>query len=663
MSTLLPARVAYQIQLQQADTTVEHLQKQQLRMVWLRTIFFFAAFGGLFFGYANVGYRTPLLWLGWLAALAFLVAIVWHEQLRQGILRQIADQQLLKRLLARLDRDWNQLPEQHLLPEFAELSFADDLDVAGSASLLNLLSLAGTLPGKRKLQSWIAESTDWPTVRLRQQAVQKMTGQREMRLAIVKTVQAHSAGDQGKNIYGLPQWAASPQWLPQHRLAHLLSYLGPVLIACGAALVAVALASGEKTLLPNIAVGLLGGGLLLNIIVTGLWGSWIHDIFQQVTGSQQATAQFGELFESFAKLPHDDGLLDQIRLITTEQPSCATRGFDKLQTLVRLANLQRDPLMYIVYLMLQLTFMWDFRILKLLERWKVRFGADVAEWFDALGTCEAIVSAATLADENRDWTYPEPQLDPGTKLHGLAVGHPLLRDEDRVPNDIKLTSERPLLLVTGSNMAGKSTFLRSLGLNLVLARTGAPVCAQQLTTPLFELATSIRVRDSLRDGVSFFMAELRRLKEVVDLAHCRHEQICSNQTTANQTTANQAASEQVDSSQAASVPASHSSASTAAPILFLLDEILQGTNSRERQLAVETVVQRLLSYGACGLLSTHDLDLATVESIEQVSQVVHFHEYFETVDGKEVMRFDYKMRPGSTPTTNAMKLLKLVGLE
>lgn len=663
MSTLLPARVAYQIQLQQADTTVEHLQKQQLRMVWLRTIFFFAAFGGLFFGYANVGYRTPLLWLGWLAALAFLVAIVWHEQLRQGILRQIADQQLLKRLLARLDRDWNQLPEQLLLPEFAELSFADDLDVAGSASLLNLLSLAGTLPGRRKLQSWIAESTDWPTVRLRQQAVQKMTSEREMRLAIVKTVQAHSAGEQGRNIYGLPQWAASPQWLPQHRLAYLLSYLGPVLIACGAALVAVALASGEKTLLPNIAVGLLGGGLLLNIIVTGLWGSWIHDIFQQVTGSQQATAQFGELFESFAKLPRDDGLLDQIRQITTEQPSCATRGFDKLQTLVRLANLQRDPLMYIVYLMLQLTFMWDFRILKRLERWKVRFGTDVAEWFDALGTCEAIVSAATLADENRDWTYPEPQLDPGIKLHGLAVGHPLLRDEDRVPNDIKLTSERPLLLVTGSNMAGKSTFLRSLGLNLVLARTGAPVCAQELTTPLFELATSIRVRDSLRDGVSFFMAELRRLKEVVDLAHCRHERICSTQTTANR-----AISEQVDSSQVASVPASHSSAShssvsTAAPILFLLDEILQGTNSRERQLAVETVVQRLLSYGACGLLSTHDLDLATVESIEQVSQVVHFHEYFETVDGKEVMRFDYKMRPGSTPTTNAMKLLKLVGLE
>ncbi len=663
LSTPLPARVAYQIQLQQADATLEQLQRKHVRMVWLRTIFFFTAVAGLFFGYADVGLRTPLLWLGWAAALAFLIAIVWHEHLRLGIARQIADQQLLRRLLARLDRDWNQLPEQHLLPEFAELPFADDLDVAGSASLLNLLSLAGTLPGRRKLQSWIAESTDWPTVRLRQQAVRQMSGQREMRLSIVKTVQAHSAGgqakgDEGKHVYGLPQWAASPQWLPEHRLAHWLSYLGPALIACGAILVVVALLSGEQAVLPNVAVGLLGGGLLLNIIITGLWGSWIHDIFQQVTGSQRATAQFAELFESFAKLPRDDGLLDQIRKVATEQPSCATRGFSKLLRLVRLANLQRDPLMYIVYLLLQLTCMWDFRILKLLERWKVRFGADVAEWFDALGTCEAIVSAATLADENRDWAYPEPQLDPALKLHGVAIGHPLLADKHRVANDIKLASDRPLLLVTGSNMAGKSTFLRSLGLNLVLARTGAPVCAQKLSTPLFELATSIRVRDSLRDGVSFFMAELRRLKEVVDLAHCRHEQTCPSQPAPTQI-----AARQVESTTAAARLTEQPAVSAAAPLLFLLDEILQGTNSRERQLAVETVVQRLLSYGACGLLSTHDLDLATVESIAQASQVVHFHEFFETVDGKEVMRFDYKMRPGSTPTTNAMKLLKLVGLE
>jgi len=628
LSTATTARADYEQQLQHTNASLAILQSQHVRMVWIRTTLFLIAGAGLFLGYGNVGFRSPLLWIGWLSVLAFIVAIARHEHLRLAKLKQLADQDLMRRLLARLDRNWNQLPEQKLLPEYAELSFADDLDVAGTASLLSLLSLAGTLPGRRALQSWIADSTDWPTVLKRQQAVQNLTDERELRLSIIKTVQAHSGSDSGKDVYGLPQWAVSPPWLTQHRAAHALSYIGPALITLGAVLVVVAISTGEKTLLPNIAVGVLGGGLLLNVIVTVFWGSWIHDIFQQVTGSHRAAIQFADVFQSFARLPHDDGLLDDIRRTTTEDASCATRGFEQLLWHVRLANLQRDPVMYVVYLVLQLLILWDFRVLKSLERWKTRFGSHVTEWFQALGTCEAIISGATLADENRQWTYPGPLSDPSLKLSAVALGHPLLTDVARVENDLTLEADRPLLLVTGSNMAGKSTFLRSLGLNLLLARSGAPVCAQQLATPLYELATSIRVRDSLRDGVSFFMAELHRLKEVVDLAHARHDQ-----------------------------PAG------ATPILFLLDEILQGTNSRERQLAVATVVERLLSQGACGLLSTHDLDLATVESIRAVSQVVHFHEYFDSVDGKEVMRFDYKMRPGSTPTTNAMKLLKMVGLE
>ncbi|MEO8271679.1 MAG: hypothetical protein ABI557_18295, partial [Aureliella sp.] len=501
MSTATSARADYVQQLEHTNSSLAVLQSQQLRMVWIRTILFLLAGACLFLGYGNVGYRAPLLWIGWLSVFAFIVAIARHEHLRLAKLKQFADQRLMQRLLARLDRNWNQLPEQKLLPEYAELSFADDLDVAGTASLLSLLSLAGTLPGRRALQSWIAESTDWPAVLKRQQAVQRLTEERELRLSILKTVQAHSSGDSGEDVYGLPQWAVSPLWLPQHRAAHALSYIGPALIALGAALVVAAISTGEKTLLPNLAVGLLGGGLLLNVIVTVFWGSWIHDIFQQVTGSHQATFQFAEVFQSFARLPHDDGLLDEIRRTATEDASCATRGFDQLLWHVRLANLQRDPLMYIVYLVLQLLFLWDFRVLKSLESWKTRFGSHVTAWFTALGTCEAIISGSTLADENRQWAYPEPLSDPALKMSTRALGHPLLTDAARVENNLTLASDRPLLLVTGSNMAGKSTFLRSLGLNLLLARTGAPVCAQQLVTPLFELATSIRVRDSLRDSL------------------------------------------------------------------------------------------------------------------------------------------------------------------
>jgi DNA mismatch repair ATPase MutS len=299
-------------------------------------------------------------------------------------------------------------------------------------------------------------------------------------------------------------------------------------------------------------------------------------------------------------------------------------GFQKLLWVVRLANLQRDPMLYIVYLGLQLALMWDYRVLEVLERWQMQFGSAVGNWFDALGRCEAIVSGATLSDEYPDWAFAGPAVANSSPLVTEQLGHPLLPDSARVPNDISITSDRPLVLVTGSNMAGKSTFMRAVGLNQLLVRTGSPVCATRMETHLYSLATSIRVRDSLKDGVSYFMAELKRLKQVVDTS--QHAQ------------------------------------ATDVKVLFLLDEILQGTNSRERQIAVVTVLEKLLGFGAAGFISTHDLDLATQPEILAVSQVVHFREYFETIDGLEQMRFDFKMRSGPTPTTNALKLLKLVGL-
>lgn len=618
------AREDYQARLEIAKEALSQLRVQHVQMVWFRTGCFLLAVVFLFLGYGGESYRALFQAIGWFAIAAFVVAIARHEHLRLKTLSHESDQRLFERLMARLDRNWSALPEQRLLPQFSELTFADDLDVAGNASLLSLLCLAGTQPGRRTVQAWVANHASWPEVKRRQQAVKALVECRDLRLSIVKTVWASSDGSE--DVYGLPRWASGPKWLPKHRLAHVLSYLGPTLVLLGICLVLVAVLVGSKNpWLANTAAGTLAAGFVVNILLTVVWGSWIHDIFHQVTGTHQATFQFADVFHSFSELPHDGGLLDEIRRTATEDPNSAKRGFEKLLWAVRLANLQRDPTLYVVYLGLQLLFAWDFRVLKLLEQWKDRFGQHVDGWFCGLGNCEALISGATLADEYRQWVFPEPTSNSNIRLRAEGLGHPLLSDGSRVENDLTLDSAQPLLLVTGSNMAGKSTFLRALGLNLLLARSGAPVCASRLATPLYDLATSIRVRDSLRDGVSFFMAELKRLKEVVDMAHARAED--------------------------------HES-----PILFLLDEILQGTNSRERQLAVTSVIEQLLNHGACGLLSTHDLDLATVEEVRRVSQIVHFREYFDTVDGQEVMRFDYKMRPGPTPTTNAMKLLKMVGL-
>ena len=616
------AREHYQTQLEQIAAKLTELQSRSRRMVWVRTGLFFTAALGLLLGYAGVENRGSLLIAGWLAAAAFMIAIVWHEHLRLKLEELNAHSQLFQHLLARLNRDWSQLTPQRLLPEFSDQPFMDDLDVGGPASLLQLLSLAGTLPGRRILQTWLTEVPTWDVVTERQKAVLALRDKRSLRLAIIKTVTASSDGTE--DVYGLPKWAEEPRWLPRHRAAHALSWLGPALVISGAVSLIFGLTTESRSV-ANVGVSLIVAGFAINLLVTILWGSWIHDIFLRVTGQHRAVYQFSNVFQAFEHLPPDDGLLDEIRHVSTTGKQNAVVGFEKLLWVVRLANLQRDPMLYVVYLVLQLVFMWDYRVLELLERWQLQFGSAVGGWFEALGRCEAIVSGATLSDEYPDWAFAGPPADNETLVVADQLGHPLLSDSARVPNDIAISQDRPLVLVTGSNMAGKSTFMRAVGLNQLLVRTGSPVCAARMETHLYSLATSIRVRDSLKDGVSYFMAELKRLKQVVDTSQ-------------------------------------HAQASNV-KVLFLLDEILQGTNSRERQIAVVKVLEKLLGFGASGFISTHDLDLAAQPEILNVSQVVHFREYFENVDGREQMRFDFKMRPGPTPTTNALKLLKMVGLD
>lgn len=625
MSLAHSARERYSERLKHFADIQNRLSGRNQRFIALRTVLFFAAAILLFAGYLGAEPRWLLLGSGWSLACAFLVAITAHEHLRLAELAAQRNGKLYLRLLARLDRKWESIdPLPSGVSERSPL--ADDLDLFGKASLWQLLCLPSTLFGRRTLGQWLLTVPDWPTVRLRQSAVKDLMGLPELRESILDRIATIS--DDCDNANSLADWAKGAAWLPEHRVAHWLSFVGPTLVGLGIATLLVAASQSESVITWMwIAVGLLGSGFAINLLLTLGWGSWLHDIFLRVTGSNRDAQQLTAIFELLGKLPTSSPMLAAISQQASLGPSSAVEGFRQLLWRVRLANLQRDPLFYVVYLILQLTMAWDFRVMESLQSWQLRFGAVSAQWFTALGECEALLAGATLADEYPDWCFPEENVSASTELfRGQAIGHPLLSDGQRVVNDVFLELEQPLLLVTGSNMAGKSTLLRALGLNQILARAGAPACARSYRTPLYDLATSIRVRDSLHEGVSFFMAELKRLKEVVDLAEKSVQQI------------------------------GHP------PVLFLLDEILQGTNSRERQIAVMKVVQRLLECNACGAISTHDLELADQGDVLRVSQIVHFREYFENDSGQERMRFDYLMRPGPTPTTNALKLLQLVGL-
>ncbi len=623
------AHERYLRKLDEAGRELAELASKHRRLVGTRTILFFAALICLAYGYAREALNLPIVLVGWLLAVGFLVAIVVHEHVRRKQLKLKDTQRLYNKLLARLDRRWNDLAVPPTVGRADGSSddrangVANDLDVFGRGSLLQLFSLAGTSIGHATLRQWLTLRVDWPTIQVRQRAVQSLTKLSQLREEILLAIAQVSEGDE--DMHALPAWAAGERWFATHRLAHAVSILGPAIVVLAIILLLIAVSLGERTL--GIAAAYtLGVGFGVNLLATIGWGSWLHDIFSRINGKHRDVYQFQSVFARLAELPSDGGLLDAIRHSACDGPMCAVVAFKQLTPLVKLANLQRDVLLYVLYLVLQLAFLWDFRILELLERWQKKFGTSAANWFQSLGEFEAVLCGATLAEECPQWCFASPTEDSKILFAAKDLGHPLLRDQSRIINDVELLSTHPLLLVTGSNMAGKSTLLRSIGLNELLNRTGAPVCASQLTTAAYVIATSIRVRDSLQDGVSFFMAELHRLKQVVDIAE-------------------------------------ESSGQRDRPVLFLLDEILQGTNSRERQIAVVTVIHRLLACGAVGAVSTHDLDLASLAEIQRTSQIVHFREFFETVDGQETMRFDYKMRPGPTPTTNALRLLRLVGLD
>jgi DNA mismatch repair ATPase MutS len=272
----------------------------------------------------------------------------------------------------------------------------------------------------------------------------------------------------------------------------------------------------------------------------------------------------------------------------------------------------------ILHFPIQAFTLWDFHVFFALEHWRRATGAHVRDWLEALAEIDCLSLLATAKADNPSWAMPD--LDTQPIVRGETLGHPLIPDDRRVANDITVGPPGTLLLVTGSNMSGKSTLLRAVGLNIVLAQAGSCVCASRLRLRSCDLQTSIRVQDSLELGLSYFMAALARLKGVVDAAE--HER-------ANRV------------------------------LLYLLDEILQGTNSAERSIAVRAVTRHLLDAGAIGVMTTHDLNLASEEPLKSSAVLVHFT---ETVDDRGTMAFDYRLREGLATSRNALRLMQMIGI-
>lgn len=544
----------------------------------------------------------------------FVWLVVYHRRVdvrRDRAARRVA---LNAAALARLDRRWDDLPLRHTRRPDPQHPYARDLDVYGPGSLLHLLEQPATPAGGETLAAWLAGAAPPEAIAARQAAVADLAPRLDLRQDLA--IQAGLLGDPPPDPEPFLRWSVGAPWLTERPLLLWASRAAPLLLL----LTALASATGL------VAYPLWLGALALNAgLHLALSGRALDVIDRAVFSEGAFRAYAGALrLVSAADLSSPSLRRLQGRLAADGAPAHV-----QMERLYRLTGFAL-PGTHLLYLPVQLATLWNVHLLAVLEGWQRRWGAAAAaaeeggggprRWLAALGEVEALAALAGLAYDNPDWAVPgyAPAASAAGLLDAPGLAHPLLPAAGRVANDVRVGPAGTFLLVTGSNMAGKSTMLRAVGVNVVLAGAGAPVCARAFRLPPLTLWTAMRIEDSLTGGVSTFLAEARRLKAVLDAA--------------------------------------------GPGLLYLLDEPFRGTNARERRVAVQRVVAHLVARGAIGAVATHDLDLADEPFLAPAARPVHFAE--TVVDGAAGpgMRFDYLARPGLAQTTNALRVLELVGL-
>jgi MutS-like protein len=546
----------------------------------------------------------PWAWLGFaLDAALFAVLVFVHASVRDAKERVAAALRFHERGLARIAHAWDRLPTGSVRFRAADHPFAVDLDVFGRASLMQLVDATETRGGEEWLARLLSLESPgaWPGDLLdRQKAARDLSERFAFReaLAMVGAVLA----DEKPDAAPLVEWAERTDPLPP--IAVWSAWLLPAIAAVALALTILVHASA--TTITAIVVGQLAIGLAV--------GRRLAPMVLAVSTSGEAVTRWRAMIALIEREAFDAPRLVRLRDVLGGDATSASRELAALARIVGYADaLRNEAFRYFIGPFL----MWEAHCARALTRWRARAGRGVRGWLEALAETEALASLGAFAFEHPDFAWPE--LAPDPMFIAEALGHPLIADDQRVGNDVRLPHKGTALIVTGSNMSGKSTLLRAMGVNAVLAFAGAPACAKALTIGPARVATSMRIEESLEQGVSHFYAELRRLKRVLDGAQ----------------------------------------EANAAALLFLLDEILHGTNARERVIGALAVLRELIARGALGAVSTHDLGITVLErEMQNAVQNVHFE---EQVEGDR-MTFDYLLRPGTVQSSNALRLMRALGI-
>lgn len=538
----------------------------------------------------------------WLAipAIAFVALVVAHDRILARAVRAERIQRFYEDGIARLEHRFAGRGDAGLRYLDPQHPFARDLDLFGSGSLYELLATTRTLRGSDRLASWLLEGAAPDTIRERQAAVAELRPRLDLRRDLMLCGGEKPA--EADPTTRLELWAKAPvdklpRWLP------LLCALATVLSVSAIGLW-IFTASGP---VPFAAALVLQGGLGLALRPR------VAPILRAAETPVESLARTSALLACLERERFDASLLARLARDLESTGHLPSQELARLRTLVDRRDFRANQFFAPIAGLL----MWGTHVAVALERWRARCGPRLELWVAASAEIEALSALAGFAYEHPEAPFPEI-LESGACFEGRGLGHPLLDPARCVRNDLRLGPLPRALVISGSNMSGKSTFLRTVGCNTVLALAGAPVCAEQLRLSPLRIAASIRIVDSLAEGQSHFMAEILRLRQVVEISR--------------------------------GTP----------PALFLLDEILHGTNSHDRRIGAEAVIRGLVANGALGLVTTHDLALtqSVPESAGKLANV-HFEDHLEA----GVMHFDYRLKDGVVTKSNAVALMRSVGLD
>ena len=536
----------------------------------------------------------------WLVApvAAFIGIAAYHSRVLRA--RDLAERAVTfyKNGIARMEDRWTGMGETGERFDDPHHVYADDLDLFGEGSLFQLVSTARTRIGEEALANWLRSPAPVEEIRQRQASVTELREELDLRedLAVL-------GEDAGVGVHpdALLKWGEAPNQL-------------------------------ESSWIPRVAPVLA----LVAIFTAFVWGYWgiatpflVLVVIEGVLTyrlRKQMESTLDETEHAFHDLDLLSGVLarmeahtfqsSRLQLLQRELSASAVRSSQaiaRLRTVVDLINSRHNMFLRII----DVPLMYSVQVAFAAERWRQTHGKVLRLWLFAVGEIEALLSLAAYSFDHPADPFPEFLTGPAS-FEAEELGHPLIPAATCVRNYVAIAGEDRVLLVSGSNMSGKSTLLRAVGMNVVLAMAGAPVRARYLRLTPLHVGASIRINDSLREGSSRFYAEIKRLRSIFDFAEGDP------------------------------------------PLLFLLDELLQGTNSKDRRVGAEGVVRALLNHGAIGLISTHDLSLTEIGgAMGGRLHNVHFQDEIE--NGKMV--FDYTLREGIVTKSNGLELMRFIGLE